>query len=178
MTDRTFTATELREVLGGEGTAADKVQALHEMILFPSRPTLADMTPEERRACRRMQCEVRGERRIITLVFNDGHEDLAATLDSSGHTIPCPVERVTPRPDLPRMTWPGDTSEPALPEGWRLADHPNYGRVIVTNTTPDAYGNVYFVAPVPGIIGNDWHSCAASELTYIDTDPEAADATD
>ena len=83
-------------------------RVLHALLPPPPRPTLADMTGEERAECQWMQCEVRGERRIITLVFNNGHEDLAATLDSSGHTIHCPLERVTPRPDLPRMEWPSD----------------------------------------------------------------------
>ena len=177
MTDRTFTATELREVLGGEGTAADKVQALHELILFPSRPTLADMTAEEREACQWMQADVydtEGE----WVIRESPHSNAVQLVNRAGKCLTVAAKDVTPRPDLPRLEWPGDTSEPALPEGWRLADHEKYGRVVVTNTTPDAYGNVYFVAPVPGIIGNDWHSCAASELTYIDTDPEAADATD
>ena len=61
---------------------------------------------------------------------------------------------------------------PALPGGWRLADHVTHGRVIVTNSTPDTEGHVYFVAPDPDPTGHDWHLCFPDRLTYIDTEPE------
>ena len=61
-----------------------------------------------------------------------------------------------------------------LPDGWELADHPRHGRVIVTRPTPDADGNVYFVAPAANLLGYDWRLCKHEELTYIDTEPEEA----
>ena len=169
MTDRTFTAAELREVLDGNGTAPDKVQALRELILFPPRPTLADMTEEERDGCERMQCDVGGEDARAVILNPHWEDGSARVLWPSGFSTYPGWERVTPRPDLPRLEWPGDKKPaPALPEGWRLADHPDYGRVIVTNTTPDIDGNVCFVAPAPGVIGNDWHICRPEELTYLE----------
>ena len=41
--------------------------------LFPPHPTLADMTREERRACRRMQCDVEGRdgRWVIFAPYSD-----------------------------------------------------------------------------------------------------------
>ena len=57
---------------------------------------------------------------------------------------------------------------PALPRGWKLADHPKLGRVMVTNNTPDSDGRVYFVFPDEYTLGYDWFSCAPEELTYID----------
>ena len=177
MTGRTFTATELHELLSGKGTAADKVQALHELILFPPRPTLADMSMEERAECRWMQCDyggvIRDSQSRGVIGYLDHGDKVAVIL-----TTKCGIRRrdyasVTPRPDLPRLEWPGDQNPaPALPKGWRLADHERYGRVIVTNTTPDPVGAVYFVAPAPGPIGNDWHGCDPDELTYLDNDQE------
>ena len=175
MTDRTFTAAELREVLGGEGTAADKVQALHELILFPPRPTLADMTADERAECQRMQAEVKGDDSRVVIANPYWMDGSARVMGRDTRMRAVPWASITPRPDLPRLEWPGDTSEPALPEGWKLADHPDYGRVIVTSPTPDAYGNVCFVAHVPGFIGNDWHLCDPDELKYLDQD--AGDVT-
>ena len=146
----------------------------------PPRPTLADMTPEERAACQWMQADTKLWGRVVIIVpdLSDGR---AALLDQSGDVIYGRYVNVTPRPDLPRMTWPGDKKPahaPALPDGWRLADHVTHGRVIVTNSTPDTEGHVYFVAPDPDPTGHDWHLCFPDRLTYIDTEPEAADATD
>ena len=81
---------------------------------------------------------------------------------------PC---RVTPRPDLPRLGWPGDKKPedvPALPEGWRLADHEDNGRVIVTNPTPNRDGRVYYVLPTDDPLGFDWFFCTPDDLAYID----------
>lgn len=60
-------------------------------------------------------------------------------------------------------------SAPALPGDWRLADHKNNGRVIVT--TPNNDGRVYYVLPsdLDGL-GFDWLFCHADELTYLDGD--------
>ena len=57
---------------------------------------------------------------------------------------------------------------PTLPDGWRLADHEVYGRIIVTNTTPDSEGRVYFVFSDTYTLGYDWDPCPPDELTYID----------
>lgn len=62
----------------------------------------------------------------------------------------------------------GMTTDASLPEGWRLADHKDYGRVIVTNDTPDRNGRVHFVIPSVGLLGFDWHFCAPDALTYLD----------
>lgn len=101
----------------------------------------------------------------------------------NGERLETDMKNVTPRPDLPRMEWPGDTPHkgpkvtfampalapaPALPDGWRLADHEDHGRVIVTNTTPNQDGRVYFVTPTGGTMGNACDFCRPDELTYID----------
>lgn len=155
-------------------------RVLDALLPDPPRPTLAGMTPEERAGCRWMQADVsERDTRYVIATPHDRHGDVAL-IDADGKidwTLP---EYVTPRPDLPRLEWPGDTpapAAPALPEGWRLADHRAYGRVVVTNTVPDTEGHVYFVAPAPEPLGNDWHPCDPGELTYLDTDQEAEDVT-
>ena len=157
-------------------TWTDRLRAAARVILndvpAPPLPTLADMTPEERAECQGMQADVGVERRIIVRVMDV--EEGAVTLVESGDTVVCPHSSVTPRPDLPRFVWPGDTPAPApapaLPEGWRLADHEKYGRVVVTSATPDTDGHVYFVAPADDPIGNDWHLCRNDELAYLDNE--------
>lgn len=62
----------------------------------------------------------------------------------------------------------------ALPDGWRLADHKKYGRVVVTTTTPNRDGYVCFVLHSYGTLGHDWLFCDPAELTYLDTEPEEA----
>ena len=84
------------------------------------------------------------------------------------------------------MTDQNPAPAPALPDGWRLADHKENGRVIVTNTTPNRDGRFYYVLPVAVVphadhsqgafrnrMGFDWRTCDPAELTYIDTDQEA-----
>ena len=115
MTDRTFTATELHELLSGQGTAADKVHALHGMIIpiLQKRPTLADMTAEEREACQWMQADVydtEGE----WVIRESPHSNAVQLVNRAGKCLTVAAKDVTPRPDLPRLEWPGDTSEPAL----------------------------------------------------------------
>lgn len=64
---------------------------------------------------------------------------------------------------------------PALPDGWRLADHSAYGRVIVTNPTPNPSGRVYFVLPSADPMGYDWFFCTPDRLTYLDQGDDTDD---
>ena len=181
MTDQTIPADDLRGFIARYRTAANGqgsilLDELEAMLPPPPRPTLADMTPVARRECQWMQCEVNGELRVITLI-REGN-DHAVTLAPSGFTFHCPPEKVTPRPDLPRLEWPGNKKPaPALPDGWRLADHEDYGRVIVTTQTPDRDGYVYVVIPDAGNFrGYDWHFCDPADLTFFDQEDDTSDA--
>lgn len=139
------------------------------LAVLPKRPTLADMTPSKRVACQWMQADVIAGHEPLVITHVERSDGTALILDRNGRCDEVPAEEVTPRPDLPRLTWPGDTpAAPALPDGWRLADHKKYGRVIVTSAAPDADGYVYFVSRATGPIGNDWHLCPPDELTYLD----------
>lgn len=165
----------------------DYIRDLESLLPAPSRPTLADMTEEERAACIRMQCDTapnRSVRGFIADVYPGGCRVIER---DTWAWRSCSDDLVTPRPDLPRMEWPGDTPNtgpkvtfslpaptapaPSLPGDWRLADHYRIGRVIVTNPTPNQGGHVYFVTSddcVPR--GSGWGFCTPDELTYLDTD--------
>ena len=145
--------------------------------LLPTPPTLADMTVEEREACRWMQCDVKNHRMRYVITNPDGGDGEASLIDSDGKIDWVFLEYVTPRPDLPPLELPGDKKPtPALPDGWRLADHPDHGRVIVTNPTPNRDGYVCYVLPADDyVLGYDWFLCYPDELKYLDQ--EAEDAT-
>lgn len=78
----------------------------------PSLPTLADMTPEERAACRWMQADALN-RSVRYVIANpcDAEGDAALT-SAYGEIEWFSPDRVTPRPDLPRMEWPGEAPVP------------------------------------------------------------------
>ena len=144
------------------------------MALLPPRPTLADMTDAEREACDGMQADLAGGGRAIILYSKSDRDGLVQVLESTLDVYRPRPAQVTPRPDLPRFVWPDDTPEtpasaPTVPEGWRLADHPDHGHVIVTNPTPDPVGDVYLVMPNPGDpLGHDWMFCRPDELAFLD----------
>ena len=60
---------------------------------------------------------------------------------------------------------------PALPEGIRLADHEQYGRVI-TSPKPNRDGVCDLLVPRPTVeTGADWDYAHECELTFIDAEP-------
>lgn len=86
----------------------DYIRDLEALLPAPARPTMADMTEEERRECQWMQCDVETwDRAVIILPSAGGSRTM--TLDWKGHVTYEPHSKVTPRPDLPRLQWPGDT---------------------------------------------------------------------
>ena len=185
--DRRFARDWAEHIISTPDTSLPMEAAAARVILHdipappPKRPTLADMTYEERRECQWMQCDVTGFHGEWILVAPSDWDGDAVLLDREGDVYYEHHASVTPRPDLPRLTWPGEQQPapaPALPEGWRLADHKDHGRVVVTNTTPDSNGHVPFVLPLEDTLGHDWRFCDLAELTYIDTGLEVADAVD
>ena len=147
------------------------VKDIRDLLPPPPRPTLADMTEEERDACQWMQADTETWGRAVILL-PEASSGLAVLLNQWGKVIYEDHARVTPRPDLPRLEWPGgekaeDVPAPALPEGWRLADHKDHGRVIVT-TTPNRNGYVCVLFSVYDRTGHDWLFYTSDELTYLD----------
>ena len=179
MTDH-IPADEVRKIIaahrdGASGKGGLILAALQALLPAPKRPTLADMTNEDRRACQWMQADVAGHgtRYVIANPDDDGNE--AELVSAEGEIAWIFPEYVTPRPDLPRMEWPGNQEvapAPTLPDGWRLADHEGHGRVIVTTQTPNRDGNIYFVTPSDWLLGYDCHPCRPDELTYIDQEAD------
>jgi hypothetical protein len=87
-----------------------RIRAVARVILnaVPTapRPTLAEMPPEERGACRWMQADTAGSSDTCVLfVIGTGS---AKGIAKDGRVTTGPHECFTPRPDLPRLEWPGD----------------------------------------------------------------------
>lgn len=188
MTDKTIPADKVRKLAArfrqqiephipfAESAVWERAaEAVEALLPAPALPTLADMTEEERDECRWMQCDVQGQGGawLIVAPFDDDDEDYAHLVGRQGSkSWGFPAERITPRPDLPRLEWNGDKKPdpgPAVPDGWRVADHKDNGRVIVTNTTPNRDGYVCYVLPAEDYaLGYDWLLCKPYELTYLD----------
>ena len=123
MTDQAIPADKVREIVTAmcdamrrEDDTYPEVQFLDEMsdyirdleALLPSRPTLADMTPEERPACQWAQADVEGRNTRYVIANPDGGDGEATLIDSDGEIDWAFLEYVTPRPDLRQMAWPSD----------------------------------------------------------------------
>ena len=137
----------------------------------PPRPTLADMTPDERDECRGMQADLAQGDRVVIL---DGHPGLAGrvrVLEASLDTFRPTPKEVTPRPDLPRMEWPAnrttqaaadqaDRTTQAVAEGavWGDAEElrracaaSNFDHITVTDKNGDVaqwFGKIAYWTPV------------------------------
>lgn len=72
----------------------------------PPLPTMNKLPENERYDCHRMQCDVYGfTDRMVIVNIRSSSVDIMAE-DGERWTIE--DNRVTPRPDLPRMEWPGE----------------------------------------------------------------------
>lgn len=184
MTDQTIPADKVREVRDLHRDAANMVtitdaereihqhvaDAMDALLPAPTRPTLADMALDEQAECAGMQADLVQGDRVVILDGTPDHDGFVQVLERSLDVYSPHPDDVTPRPDLPRLEWPStEKAAPALPGDWRLANHPDHGRVIVTTQTPNINGYVYVVIPDAGnIMGYDWHFCDPDRLTYID----------
>ena len=181
MTDQTTLADQVRAILDGWERIKEHadwddidnlVQDIRDLLHTSTPQTLADMTPDEQDECAGMQADLAQGDRVVILDGTPDAAGLVQVLEKSLDVYRAYPAEVTPRPDLPRMEWPGNEKPdpaPALPDGWRLADHPEYGRVIVTTENPDEYSLVAFVHRDDDLHrghGSDWRDPA--ELTYID----------
>lgn len=190
MTDQTIPADQARrarqwardtldDVENGANVSAYARDAARTLIAMMPRPTLADMTLDEQDECTGMQADLVQGDRVVILDGTPDSDGLVQVLEKSLDVYRAYPAEVTPRPDLPSLEWPGDKKPapaPALPDGWRLADHKVYGRVIVTTTEPDGCGDVWFVRPAADHRGFDWLFSDPAELTYIDQGADTSDA--
>lgn len=73
----------------------------------PTSPTMADMTPEERRECQWMQADTKTWGRVVIAVPTLSGAR-ASLLDRWGDGAYEDHANIVPRPDLPRLEWPSD----------------------------------------------------------------------
>lgn len=126
MTDQTMPADPVREIVkkmhhhaNQEHVRRDAEQyfrffakQLDALLPPPPRPTLADMTDEERAACQWMQADA-GDPQNPVVICRPEDGALVLVMTKRGTVARLAAQDVTPCPDLPRLTWPGDTPAPA-----------------------------------------------------------------
>lgn len=88
-------------------------RVLNALLPAPPLPTLAEMPPEEREACQWMQADTSVGRAVITWLSDNA--DAAALLFCTGQDAFKPFREVTPRPDLPRLEFPGEQQPAPAP---------------------------------------------------------------
>lgn len=104
--DQIVDGRRLRQIIDFQGTSiADDARKDLESLLNPPLPTLADMTPEEREACQWMQAQTWHEVGII--VWMDELTEIAQLITRVNGVLERKFKDITPRPDLPRLEWPG-----------------------------------------------------------------------
>lgn len=124
MTEQTMPADKAREIIGGmresmrraeyDGTSPKfmgsmlvYVAALEALLPPPPRPTLAGIPRKERDGYRWMQADVKGRSARYVIATPSDRNGLAGLVSADGGIEWTYPERITPRPDLPRMEWPG-----------------------------------------------------------------------
>lgn len=160
--------------------AVEAARALQHLLPAPPRPTLADMTISERADAVGMWATIDPDdggntwRGVITRATRYVILVGSPTYMRMGmKPIPVSASTVTPDPTVPRA-WNADGTPvhlepaPALPEKWRIADHEEHGRVIVTNPDPSTDGMVCCVFGEVDLLGYRGFFCNPDELTYID----------
>ena len=83
----------------------------------PPRPTMADMPYEERAKCQWMQAEIIDCDEPLVIARIKPIDGSPVILYRDGLSIGVPADYVTPRPDLPRLEWPGDKNPDPAHEG-------------------------------------------------------------
>ena len=186
MTDQTIPADKVRDLRDQyarliEDAGTKEAQAyyghvvddLDALLPTPKRPTLADMTDDERFNAVGMWADVDGFHPYRAVIDDIPAPKVPVFKPTAGSLDWVHPEDVTPRPELGRAWSPGGSPTgtpapaPALPDGWRLADHEDHGRVIVT-TTPNRNGYVCVLFSVYDRTGHDWLFYTSDELTYLD----------
>lgn len=152
-------------------------------LCAPALPTLADMNEEERHDAVGMWADVDGFHPYRAVVGDIPAPKVPVFRPTAGSLDWVHPEDVTPLPELGRAWSPGGSPTgtpapaPTLPDGFRLADHKDHGRVMVTTPTPNIEGSIYYVLPVGrNLMGFDWRSCDPDMLTYLDQEADTSDA--
>ena len=100
-----------KSVEANRGNWNDTIRAAARVILdSASVPTMADMSEEERAACRWMQCDA-GPYGRRGLIVRTGEWAVYVTDKETGVYSNYSPDLVTALPDLPRMEWNGDRED-------------------------------------------------------------------
>lgn len=155
---------------GGEEYAlADEVTKdwvdILKKLITPKLPTLADMTNEERKACKWMQAKASGSDDLYVLANVSTSSSYLWTQD--GHVIFRGNDTITPIPTVPKFKWPGHDEE--LPKGMRLADHPDYGRVVVSPKSDSDAEYKIFYSDEDSNTGAYYQYASKRSLDFLDT---------
>ena len=132
MNDRMVSNNKVLEIVNDPTiSATDAVKMIRQLLSNSSRPTLEDMTDEEREACQWMLADLKvadltpeeqpacrwthadlkgdGSRVVILNHLEEGRR--THVVWPCGCTKPVAWEKVTPRPDRIRMEWPTDDQD-------------------------------------------------------------------
>ena len=118
--------------------------------------TAHDVTDDDRRLARKWAEDIESATNSVDLTTNPWSDRARAAARVILHAVPTPP-----------------TLAPALPDGWRHADHKKHGRVIVTSGTTDEDGLVAFVRRDDDLHrghGYDW--CKPDKLTFLDKEAD------
>ncbi|WP_293954947.1 hypothetical protein [uncultured Corynebacterium sp.] len=161
--DHWIDADKVREVLdmwaGNPFPTSDEVAILNdfEALLAPSLPTLADMAPEEREACRWMQAQTWYEVGII--VWVDEMTEIAQLITRANGVLERKFKDVTPLPDLPKLEWPAQEPQPVVKTLHTVEDYEN----AAIGTVVRRQGIPWLAATFHKCVYGIWSSTAAHE---------------
>ena len=121
-------AERARDAQVQDATVAHAARVL--LAVLPKRPTLANMTLKESGECQWLQADVEGRPNRAVLFDPVRTAHTARVMWDDGEITTELTSHVTPRPDLPRLEWPGtekpDTSATAPPNTFtRSASRPS-----------------------------------------------------
>lgn len=108
MINQNALAAKVREIITNHDLQADEmIDEIEAILRTPKRPTLEDMDEEARDLCQWMQCDVTGFQGQLVLATPYDDDGDAGLISACGEMTWSSPNHVTPRPDLPRLEWPG-----------------------------------------------------------------------
>lgn len=127
------------------GTEEENIRLFaDQLVALLPRPTMADMTEEERHECRWMQCDA-GPYGRRGLIIDTGEWAVYVVDKETGLQSNYSPDLVTARPDLPRMEWNGtekaeDESTVKVGDEIESADDPRLATLPVGSILLDSDG--------------------------------------
>lgn len=98
--ERNYLLNEVWRILNGDGSATDKLYYLEEFLPSPVRPSLAVVSPAERRAAVWMACEYNDA--VWTITGVDEDDEVVYLTSARGDHLAVEFDDVCPNPALTR----------------------------------------------------------------------------